>query len=242
VRSLVGLVPLFAVERLELAWIEPFAEFRRHLDWFLKHRADLTREVVHTVENGAGTTHVLTIASFEQLGRVLERVWDPDEFLSERGLRSLSKSHAAEPFEFEGLTVGYEPGESRNWLKGGNSNWRGPVLFPTAFLLIESLRKLAKAYGPDAGVASKAHGGRRLTFGELASDLAERLMSIFTRDPATGRRPVYGDDPRFADDPHWRDLLLFYEYFHAETGEGLGASHQTGWTALVASLIDEWRK
>ncbi len=241
VRSLVGLIPLFAVERLELGWIEPFAEFRRHLDWFMANRADLTREVVHTVERDGATTHVLTIVNLQQVERILERVWDPTEFLSDHGVRSLSKAHAAHPFEFEGLSVGYEPGESRNWIKGGNSNWRGPIWFPTSFLLIESLRKLAKAYGPEAGIVSKAHGGRRLTFGELASDLAERLITLFTRDPTTGHRPSDGQVDRFADDPHWRDLILFYEYFHGDTGAGLGASHQTGWTALVASLIDEWR-
>jgi hypothetical protein len=242
VRSLVGLVPLFAVERLERSWIEPFGEFRRHLDWFLEHRADLTRDVVHGVERGGETTHVLTIVNPDQLGRILGRVFDPCEFLSGHGVRSLSKAHEAAPFEFEGQTVGYEPGESRNWIKGGNSNWRGPVWFPTGFLLIESLRKLAKAYGPEAGVVSRAHGGRRLGFGELARDLAERMIALFRRDPATGRRPAHGAERRYAEDPHWRDLLLFYEYFDGETGEGLGASHQTGWTALVASLIDEWRR
>ncbi|GIW86478.1 MAG: glucosidase [Isosphaeraceae bacterium] len=242
VRSLVGLVPLFAVERLERSWIEPFSSFRRHLDWFLTHRADLTRGVVHTVDHESETTHVLTIVDFAQLTRILERVFDPAEFLSPFGVRSLSRVHASQPFSYEGMTVGYEPGESLNWIKGGNSNWRGPIWFPTCFLLIESLRKLAKAYGADAGIRSPAHGHRRLTFGELANELAERLIAIFRRDPETGRRPMDGGQTRYATDPHWQDLLLFYEYFHGETGEGLGASHQTGWTALVASLIDEWRQ
>src|SRR5262249_49871864 len=142
---------------------------------------------------------------------------------------------------FDGRTVGYEPAEAVSKLKGGNSNWRGPIWFPTCFLLIESLRQLAKAYGADFAVATPRSLGQPITFSQMAPSIAERLIHIFARDPQTGRRAVHGGTRTFQDDPYWSDLLLFYEYFHGDNGAGLGASHQTGWTALVASLIDEWR-
>jgi hypothetical protein len=242
VRSLVGLVPLFAVERLERAWIEPFANFRRHLDWFLANRPDLVEGVVHTVDHGGAITHVLTIVTDAQLGRILERVWDPAEFLSDYGIRSLSKTHEAQPFLFEGQAVGYEPAEAISKIKGGNSNWRGPIWFPTCFLVIESLRKLAKAYGPERSLSTRGSSGEPITYGDMARSLAERLIRIFARDAASGCRPVYGRLRKLQEDPHWRDLILFHEYFDGDSGAGLGASHQTGWTALVSSLIDEWRK
>ncbi len=242
VRSLVGLIPLFAVERLEQAWIEPFASFRRNLDWFLSNRGDLIEGVVHTVKREGAVTHVLTIVNDAQLGKMLERVWDRAEFLSDHGIRSLSKAHQASPFVFEGQSVGYEPAEAISKIKGGNSNWRGPIWFPTCFLLIESLRKLAKAYGPERAVSAAGSLGQPVTYGEMARSIAEKLISIFARDPSSGWRPVYGRQRKLQEDPHWRDLILFYEYFHGDSGAGLGASHQTGWTALVASLIDEWRE
>jgi hypothetical protein len=241
VRSLVGLIPLFAVERLEQKWIEPFQNFSANMHWFLRNRQTITRDVVHAVEHEDTTTYVLTIVNQQQLSRLLERVWDPEEFLSPYGLRSLSRFHEEHPFEFEGNVIRYEPAEAVTKIKGGNSNWRGPVWLPTAFLLIESLRKLGKAFGPTFTIRSPAHGGRPLTFPQLARDMAERLMSLFLRDHDK-RRPVYGGTQKFQEDPHWRDYLLFYEYFHGDNGAGLGASHQTGWTALVASLLDEWRK
>ncbi len=238
VRSLVGLIPLFAVERIEMAWIEPLKEFTANVNWFLKNRHDLAHNVIHTHERNDAVTHALTIVNPQQLIRILGRAWDDEEFLSPYGSRSLSKFHEKHPFEFDGSSVGYEPAEARSKIKGGNSNWRGPIWFPTNFLLIEALRKLGKAFGPTFTVPRA--GARPLTFDDMARDLAQRLTRIFLRD-AKGRRPVYGTSAQFQDDPHWRDLLLFYEYFHGDTGAGLGASHQTGWTALVASLIDEWR-
>jgi hypothetical protein len=241
VRSLVGLIPLFAVERLEIPWTQQFKTFTGNLEWFLRNRKDLVSEVVHQVEQNGMKTHVLTIVNQHQLTRLLERVWDPQEFMSPYGLRSLSQFHRDHPFEFEGNVVSYEPAEADCKIKGGNSNWRGPIWMPTAFLLIESLRKLGKAYGPQFTIKAPTHGGRPLTFPQLARDLAERLIKIFVRDES-GRRAVYGGTRKFQDDPHWRDCLLFYEYFHGDDGAGLGASHQTGWTALVASLLDEWRK
>ncbi len=173
-----------------------------------------------------------------QLLRMLARMWEETEFLAPYGTRSLSKAHENEKFEFDGRSVGYEPGEAVSKIKGGNSNWRGPIWFPTSFLIIESLRKLGKAFGPD--VKMRVSDGRELNLRDLAGDLADRLIGIFTRDE-TGRRPVHGGAERFSRDPHWRDYLLFYEYFHGDSGAGLGASHQTGWTALVATLIEEWR-
>jgi hypothetical protein len=241
VRSLVGLIPLFAVERLEEGWIEPFDDFRQNLQWFLRNRSGPASRCITTVERHGEKVHVLSLATPEQLRRILRRVWDPAEFRSDFGLRSLSKYHERHPFESCGGAVGYEPGESHHWLKGGNSNWRGPVWFPTTFLMIESLRKLAKAYGDDFAIDSPVAGEGPVTLAAMARGFAERLIRIFTRD-GSGRRPVFGDEARFQSDPHWRDCLLFYEYFHGDSGRGLGASHQTGWTGLVASLIDEWRR
>jgi hypothetical protein len=240
VRSLVGLIPLFAVERLEQATLEPYKHFSANVDWFLRNRKEITRDVVHTVERDGKKTHVLTIVNQQQLGRILERVWDPEEFLSPHGVRSLSRYHAQNPFEFDGNKVCYEPAEAVSKIRGGNSNWRGPIWFPANFLLIESLRKLGKAFGPDFTVKAPSHGGRPLTFPQLARDLAERLMRLFLQNES-GHRPIYGGTQKFLDDPNWRDYVLFHEYFHGDNGAGLGASHQTGWTALVASLLDEWR-
>lgn len=240
VRSMVGLIPLFAVERLERDWIAPFERFRAQLDWFLSCRQDLVKGVVHTVERAGKTTHVLTIVDQDQLGRIIQRVWDPDEFLSDYGIRSLSKAHKDQPFLFNDRKVDYEPAESVSKIKGGNSNWRGPIWFPTCFLLIESFRKLGTAFGTEHRISLPCDGGRSITFPDLASETAQRLMRIFRRDE-NGRRPLYGGTRVFQEDPYWRDLILFFEYFHGDNGAGLGASHQTGWTALVASLIDEWR-
>ncbi len=239
VRSLVGLIPLFAVERLEANWIEKFKGFNANFQWFLKNRADLAADVVHVVERDGHKAHLLTIVNEDQIQCLLNRVWDPAEFLSPYGVRSLSKWHEAHPFEYDGRTVHYEPGEAHSKIKGGNSNWRGPIWLPTNFLLIESLRKLGQVYG--AGRKLQLPGGRSMAYREMANDLADRLIGLFTRDDTTQRRAVFGDSPTFQQDPHWRDHLLFYEYFHGDTGAGLGASHQTGWTALAASLIDEWR-
>ena len=241
VRTMVGLVPLFAVERLELDWVAGFPEFTRCMNWFLRERADLVKGVVHTVEREGKTTHVLTILDAEQIRRTLHRMWDPAEFLSPHGIRSLSKVHLERPFRFDGQEVRYEPAETATKIMGGNSNWRGPVWFPMNFLLIESLRKLAKAFGSDFTVTTPGSGDRPITFPEMARDLADRLIAIWTRG-SDGRRPVYGGTETFQRNPHWRDELLFFEYFHGDNGAGLGASHQTGWTALVASLIDEWRR
>ncbi|MBI2801535.1 MAG: glucosidase [Gammaproteobacteria bacterium] len=240
VRSLVGLIPLYAVERLETDWISKYKEFTTSLNWFLENRQDLVQHCVNRIKReGQVETLALTIVDRTQLERMLARLCDPEEFLSDYGLRSLSKTHLAQPFTLGHNQVMYEPGEADCKIKGGNSNWRGPIWFPTAFLMIESLRKLAKAYGSDMTVTGS--DGRQWTIGEIAATYADRLIAIFARD-ATGNRPVYGHLAKFQTDPHWRDYLTFFEYFHGDTGAGLGASHQTGWTGLVASLIAEWRE
>jgi len=262
VRSLVGLIPLYAVERLEVRWIEPFDVFRENLRWFLENRRDIVERSVTTVQNDHDATHVLTVVDRDQLLHLLARVVDPNEFLSPYGIRSLSRFHLEHPFTFGEASVRYEPAEATERLKGGNSNWRGPVWFPTSFLIIETLRKLEKAFGgtvkvalnadqPMAdmrgseGIGAGAMSAKMLSLSGVAAHLADRLIRLFLPDP-DGYRPIYG--PRgtrkaelFAHDPHWRDLVWFFEYFNGDTGEGLGACHQTGWTALVASLIDEWR-
>ena len=241
VRSLVGLIPLFAVERLEMAWIEPFKEFTANLSWFVKNRREMTDQVIHRIESEGRVTYLLTIVNQDQIGKLVQRLHDEGEFLSRYGVRSLSKFHEAHPFELDGRTVPYEPAESSSKLKGGNSNWRGPLWFPTTFLIIESLRKLGTAFGPSYLLSTPGSHERPVGFRDIASDLSRRMIDIFLRDE-DGRRPVWGGAEKFQNDPHWRDELLFYEYFHGDNGAGIGASHQTGWTSLVANLIDEWPK
>jgi hypothetical protein len=242
VRSLVGLIPLYAVERLEDRWIEPFTEFRANLYWFLRNKRHVVQDVCHPIHREGGRVHVCAIVDEDQMRALMRRLLDPQEFLSPHGIRSLSKAHEQQPFHFWDREVRYEPAEALSKIKGGNSNWRGPVWFPTSFLMIESLRKLGTAYGPHLTVSVPGdEAGQPVALWKVAEDLANRMIRIFTRD-ASGRRPVYGARRKFQEDPHWRDLILFHEYFHGDTGEGLGASHQTGWTGLVASLIDEWRR
>ncbi|HXU36086.1 MAG TPA: glucosidase [Blastocatellia bacterium] len=241
VRSLVGLIPLYAIERLEVDWIKPFEQFTSNMTWFSENRQDLVERACHRITHEGVDVYVLAIVDQEQTKQILERLIDPNEFLSDYGIRSLSKYHEQHPYVFGNSEVRYEPAESDNKIKGGNSNWRGPVWFPTSFLMIESLRKLGKAYGPRFSVAVPDGSGREATLTEIAGEIANRLIRIFTRNDQ-GHRPVYGGLKKFQDDPHWRDHILFYEYFHGDNGAGVGASHQTGWSALVASLIDEWRR
>ena len=238
VRSLVGLIPLYAVERLESDWVAQFPEFSSSMRWFLENRRDLTEECISTITQNGKDTLAMTIVNSDQLKRMLHWICDPNEFFSDFGLRSLSKVHGEMPFILGNARVDYEPAEAVCKIKGGNSNWRGPIWFPTAFLMIESLRKLAKAYGDELSV--KGPDGRTWTLPTLSAALANRMISIFERGP-DGRRPLYGGIDKFQNDPHWRDYMQFHEYFHGDNGAGLGAAHQTGWTGLVASLIDEWR-
>ncbi|MEQ1635159.1 MAG: glucosidase [Methylococcales bacterium] len=242
VRSLVGLIPLFAVERLEAEWIQPFPYFRENLQWFLKNRSDFAQFSHHTTCQNGQTTYVLSIPNQTQIKRILAKVFDQNEFLAQYGIRSLSKVHAHQPFQYGTDEVRYEPAEAECKLKGGNSNWRGPIWFPTGFLMVEALRKLDKALGDSFQIAVNLDENSTpvmLSLGALADELAQRMIRLFLPD-ANQRRPIYGDEAHFKNDPHWREHVLFHEYFHAETGQGLGASHQT-WTTLVAILIDEWR-
>jgi len=241
VRSLVGIIPLYAVERLELDWIQPFQEFCTNFEWFIKNRREITDSCCHYLERDGNRLYELTIVDEQQLRTMVRWLFDPAEFLSDYGIRSLSKFHRDHPFVYSGNEVRYDPGESENKIKGGNSNWRGPIWFPTSFLILESLRKLAAGYGTAFRIDLPGSPGGSATLTDLAADLANRLIRIFTRNEA-GVRPVYGGLAKFQHDPHWKDLILFHEYFHGDNGAGLGASHQTGWTGLVAALIDEWRR
>ncbi len=232
---------MFAVEILEPQVVNKLADFRGRMEWFLQNRPDLTDNVASMQEPGAGERRLLSIVDSERLRRMLQVMLDEDEFLSPHGIRALSRYHKDHPFvlRLDGTeqVVDYEPGESTTALFGGNSNWRGPVWFPINYLMIESLQKLDYYFGSSFTVECPTGSGRMMTLWEVASELSRRLSSIFLRDG--GRRPVFGGNERFQSDPHWRDLVLFYEYFHADTGEGLGASHQTGWTAVVAKLLQQ---
>jgi mannosylglycerate hydrolase MGH1-like protein len=241
VRSLVGLIPLFAIDTVDEEAEQHLPMFLTSIKWFVRNRPDLVGDACFTQQLGLETRHVLSIVDTQQLSRLLQRLWDPAEFLSEAGIRSLSKFHEARPFTYAGRTVGYEPAEAIEKIKGGNSNWRGPVWFPTGFLLIESLVKFDDALLSQFAVKTPASPDKALTPREMAKQLADRMIGLFTRD-ASGRRRMFGATSKFQDDPHWRDYLQFHEYFHGDNGAGLGATHQTGWTGLVANLIDEWRR
>ena len=241
VRSLVGLVPLFAIDVLDESELTGMPTFVKDVHWFIRNRADLVGQACYGESRDGRRRDVLSIVDRHQLERLLRRAWDEAEFLSPAGLRSLSKYHQDHPFRFGTGTVRYEPAEADVKIKGGNSNWRGPVWFPTSFLLIESFTKFTRAFGPEFTVGTPASGGEAITPAAMARDVANRMIGIFTRN-RDGRRAIYGGTEKFQQDPHWRDLLLFNEYFHGDNGAGLGASHQTGWTGLVANLIDEWRR
>jgi hypothetical protein len=238
VRSLVGLLPLIAAEVLEDEIIDKLPAFRKRMRWFLDNRRALAGQVTF---GGEGRV-LLAIPSRDRLVRLLRTMLDEREFLSPQGIRSMSKVHRDSPYRFvfggEALEVDYEPGESRSALFGGNSNWRGPIWMPINYLLVEALERYHHFYGDDLRVECPIGSGHGLTLKEVARELSARLARIFLADGA-GRRPCHGGDARWSADPHWRSLVLFHEYFHAETGRGLGASHQTGWTALAIRLIED---
>lgn len=242
IRSFVGLIPLLAVQVLDPQQLEALPNFRRRMDWFLTYRPHLTAHIAPLLERGAHGDYHLAIVDRDKLSRILTRLFDAGEFLSDYGLRSLSRAHAADPYQCrvgdETYTVRYEPAESRSGLFGGNSNWRGPIWLPINFILIEALRKYHHHYGDTLQVEVPVGSGQRMSLREAADELSRRLVRIFLRDEE-GRRPVFGGETLFQRDPHWRDYPLFYEYFHGDNGAGLGASHQTGWTALVANLLQQ---
>jgi hypothetical protein len=242
VRSMVGLIPLFAVEPLEPEILKQLPAFKKRLDWFIQHRPDLRQNVACMETTGMQARRLLAIVSRDKLRRILQKMLDEQEFLGDYGIRAVSRFHAAHPYIFEAdgtpFRVDYEPAESTSGLFGGNSNWRGPVWFPVNFLLIESLQKFHTYLGDEFKVECPTGSGQMLTLAEVAIELSQRLIRTFLKD-SSGKRPVYGGTDKFQTDPHWQDLLLFYEYFHGDNGAGIGASHQTGWTGLVAQLIQQ---
>jgi hypothetical protein len=242
VRSMVGLIPLFAVETLEPELLDRLPGFKRRLEWFIDNRPDLTRNLACMRTTGHGERRLLSIVDRDRLRLVLRYMLDEAEFLAPHGIRALSRVHHDNPYSLavNGTEhqVHYEPAESSTGLFGGNSNWRGPVWFPVNYLLIESLQKFHHYLGDDFTVECPRGSGQMLTLEAVAVELSRRLSRIFLRG-ADDQRPVYGGMEKFQRDPHWRDLLLFHEYFHGDNGAGIGASHQTGWTGLVAKLLQQ---
>ncbi len=240
VRSMVGLIPLFAVEILDEEVFESNPEFTERLEWFLKYRPDLANLISRWAEKGRKERHLLSLLRGHRMKRILKRMLDETEFLSPYGIRALSKVYDAKPYKFNSngteLSVKYIPGESDSSMFGGNSNWRGPIWFPVNFLLIESLQRFHQYYGEDFKVEHPTGSGQMRTLYEISDDLSARLVSIFTKDHE-GKRAVYNHDKRMQLDPDFNKYILFYEYFHGDSGRGVGASHQTGWTGLVAKLI-----
>jgi hypothetical protein len=239
---MVGLIPLFAVETLEPEMLDLLPGFRRRLEWFVEHRPDLTVDIACMRTPGRSERRLLSVVTPDRLRRVLQYMLDEQEFLSPHGIRALSRYHKNRPYLLgvngQEHRVDYEPGESSTGLFGGNSNWRGPIWFPVNYLMIESLQKFHHYFGDELKVECPTGSGTMLTLSEVATELSRRLSSVFLRDEH-GRRPVHGDVELFQQDPRWRDLVPFHEYFHGDTGRGIGASHQTGWTGLVAKLLQQ---
>jgi Mannosylglycerate hydrolase MGH1-like glycoside hydrolase domain/Glycosyl hydrolase family 63 C-terminal domain len=242
VRSMVGLIPLFAVETIEPQICDKLEGFKRRLEWFVEHRKDLTHNVACMHSPGEGDRRLLSIVDSEQLREILRIMLDEREFLSPYGIRAISRIHHEQPYVLRAngmeYRVDYEPGESSTGLFGGNSNWRGPIWFPVNFLLIESLQKFHHYLGNDYKVECPTGSGQMMTLWEVAAELSRRMTRIFLKGP-DGSRPVHGGNPLYREDPNWQDLVLFYEYFHGDNGSGVGASHQTGWTGVVAKLLQQ---
>lgn len=242
VRSLVGLLPLLAVETLEPEGMEQLTTFSRRMEWFLKKHPHTMCNVACVRKPGMGKRRLLSILSEERLVSILKYMLDENEFLSPYGIRSVSKYHKDHPYTYtvngKDYTVGYLPAESDSGLFGGNSNWRGPVWFPINFLIIESLQKYHHYFGDSLKVEFPTGSGNLMNLWDVSIELSKRLINLFTRSE-DGKRPIYGGIKLFQEDPHWRDLILFNEYYHGDNGAGLGASHQTGWTALIAKLIQQ---
>jgi hypothetical protein len=242
IRSIVGLIPLFAVETLEPELLDRLPDFKRRLEWFVENRSDLIENAACMMTPGHGKRRLLSIATADQLRSILKYMLDESEFLSRYGIRAVSRFHRDHPYVLSvndmEHRVDYEPGESTTGLFGGNSNWRGPIWFPVNFLLIEALQKFHHYFGDSFEVEFPTGSGQKMNLWQVAAELSRRLNDIFLRD-MNGRRAAFGDVEKFQTDPHWRDLLLFYEYFHGDSGSGIGASHQTGWTGLVTKLLQQ---
>jgi len=243
VRSMVGLIPLFAVQTLEQETLRRLPGFKSRLEWFIENRPELRKNVACMRTPGMGERRLLSIVNQDKLRKILRRMLNEKEFLGPCGIRAVSRYHAEHPYVFDinghEYRVDYEPAESTSGLFGGNSNWRGPIWFPVNFLLIESLQKFHYYLGDNYKVECPTGSGKEMTLWEVATELSNRLMKIFLKDPS-GRRPVYGGSERFQTDPNWGDHILFYEYFHGDNGAGIGASHQTGWTGAVAKLVQQY--
>ncbi|HLM03210.1 MAG TPA: hypothetical protein VK400_19310 [Pyrinomonadaceae bacterium] len=241
-RSMVGLIPLFAVETMEEAWLDELPDFKRRMEWFLENRPDLTASIECAQKPGRGNRRILSLVSRERLKRVLRVMLSENEFLSDYGIRAVSRWHKSNPYTLrfggEEYRLDYEPAESRSGTFGGNSNWRGPIWFPVNYLLIEALQKFDFYYGDDFKVEFPTGSGRMLSLWEVAQELEKRLTNIFLKDEE-GRRAVYGKIEKFQSNENWRDYILFYEYFHGDNGFGLGASHQTGWTGLIGKILQQ---
>ena len=242
VRSLVGLIPLFAVTTLDAHAIDKMQGFKRRMNWFVKHRPDLCGNIASITRPGIEERLLLSMMHPSRLRRVLETMLDEDEFLSPHGIRGVSRYHRDHPFvlraDGQEYRVDYEPAESTTGIFGGNSNWRGPVWFPVNFLMIESLQRYHHYFGDDFQVECPKGSGVMMNLAGVAAYLSRRLSRLFLRDEH-GRRPVFGGSDKFQTDPHFRDHVLFYEFFNGDNGAGMGASHQTGWTALVAKLLQQ---
>ena len=242
VRSLVGLIPLFAVSTLESKSFAQFRGFKQRTEWFIQNRPDLTQNIACMRTEGMNERRLLAIAYPDKLKSILQKMLDEGEFFSPHGIRSVSKVHKDHPYTLtvngQEYRVDYEPAESTTGMFGGNSNWRGPVWFPINYLLIESLQDFHHYFGDDFKVECPTGSGQMMTLKEVATELSQRLIKIFLKD-SSGQRPAYGETEKFQTDPNWRDLILFNEYFHGDNGAGLGASHQTGWTGIVAKLIHQ---
>jgi hypothetical protein len=242
VRSMVGLIPLFAVTTLDAEVIDKLPGFKRRMSWFVKHRPDLCGNIASFTRYGAEERILLSMMHPSRLRRVLDLMLDEEEFLAPHGIRGVSRYHKDNPFvlrvDGQEYRVDYEPAESTTGIFGGNSNWRGPVWFPVNFLMIETLQRYHHYFGDEMRVECPKGSGVMMNLSDVAAHLSRRLARLFLRDQQ-GRRPVFGGAEKFQADPHFRDHILFYEYFHGDNGAGLGASHQTGWTALVAKLLQQ---
>jgi hypothetical protein len=234
------MVALFAVTVLEPDVLARLPSFARRLDWFSANKPEYSDHIAHTAVPGEGDRLLLSIVDPPRIKRILRYVLDPAELLSDHGVRSLSRVYRDQPYSMDvsgvSATIDYEPAESTNYLFGGNSNWRGPVWFPVNILLVEALRRFAQFFGDDLVIEHPTGSGIKQTLHQVADDLDGRLIRVFLND-ADGRRPVFGGYELFQTDPAWHEQLWFHEYFHGDTGAGLGASHQTGWTGLVAECL-----
>lgn len=238
VKSLVGIIPFFACDFWDEEELKQYPNFYASYQWVLEKKSDLAKKCIQSIPHESGNHHLLGILSAEEIQKLCVNIWDPKEFRSDFGLRSVSKAHEENPATFADGILGYEPGEALERIKGGNSNWRGPIWFPMNYFLIDTLSKLGKVFKNNMKI--QVEGEDPVTLSEMADSFSNRLMDIFKKDEA-GKRPVFGDYEKFQNDPHFMDYIFYHEHFHGDTGRGLGASHQNGWTGLIANLIDETR-